>query len=162
MLNWIGKVTFVDFTYPHCLLDAYSNPTNKSWRSIRININLCVAIGACIIIISTTSPAATKTTKCLCKGYWKRINTICTIHSPLWLATNGYPVSAIRICEICSRYGFGILINICRKNITAWCYLNVAKQNIWCAWESHRKQYRHRISGKSPLLLCSYCNVSPI
>ena len=82
--------------------------------------------------------------------------------SPLWLATNGYPVSAIRICEICSRYGFGILINICRKNIPAWCYLNVAKQNIWCAWESHRKQYRHRISGKSPLLLCSYCNVSPI
>lgn len=161
MLNWIGKVTFVDFTYPHCLtpngyplgilwwIIIISNIKSKTWQwmafySFRIHEYYT-------LVICYQPPELRKRNR--------KYNPTMQISSPLWLATNGYPVSAIRICEICSRYGFGILINICRKNITAWCYLNVAKQNIWCAWESHRKQYRHRISGKSPLcpktLLCN-------
>lgn len=85
---------------PHCLLGTYSNPTDKSWRSIGINTNLRVAIGTCIIVISTTSLATTKTTKCLCKWYWKRINTICTIRSPL-LKAYREPIQFICICSTC-------------------------------------------------------------
>ena len=151
--NSVNGIAHKPGLFLHCLLGTYSNPTDKSWRSIGINTNLRVAIGTCIIVISTTSLATTKTTKCLCKWYWKRINTICTIRSPLWLcyakSTPVFSTAATRCSNIHTWY---------RNIINCICFTGtsiVADARNCCKyiWKFEGKSYIWStcIVSKSPL-----------